>query len=228
VEEGLAGVWAECAIVLEEKGREVGGKLCGLLWIAHGKLGDERDELAKVGGVVVWADGEELSDAVVVVVLLQELLAVPGGVALDQILQLGQVRGEEGSPSHRTGSSSPRLVIYLIQRHYVLSAQVVAAAVGAGALSGAGPALRPPRPPRPRPRPRGPPRPPRAGFASPSPVGLPESHSRLPIFSIFLRAFCSRVRSTPSCTLRVCACLTRSASCVFLNASSSALTSWGQ
>lgn len=58
-----------------------------------------------------------------------------------------------------------------------------------------------------------------------SPAFLPESHSLLWILSIFLRAFCSRVRSTVSCTFRVFACLSRSATCVFLNASSSAWTS---
>lgn len=56
-------------------------------------------------------------------------------------------------------------------------------------------------------------------------VGLPESHSRLWILDIFLCAFCSRVRSTFSCTFRICAILARSFSWVFLNASSSAWTS---
>ena len=59
---------------------------------------------------------------------------------------------------------------------------------------------------------------------SPTPF-FPESHSLCWILSILRRAFCSRVRSTLSCTLRVLACLTRSTSCVFLKAASSAWTS---
>lgn len=76
-------------------------KLCSFLWIADSNLGDERDEFSEVGRVVVWADGEELPDAVVVVVLLQELLLVPRRIALDQVLQLRQISGEEDASAHR-------------------------------------------------------------------------------------------------------------------------------
>lgn len=101
VEQGLASVRGECAIVVAEKGGEMSGKVGGVLWIADGDLGDEGDEVAEAGRVVVWAEEEELSDAVVVVVLLHELFLVPRRIALDQILQLRQIRGEECSPSHR-------------------------------------------------------------------------------------------------------------------------------
>ena len=57
------------------------------------------------------------------------------------------------------------------------------------------------------------------------PTGLPESHSRLCILSIFRLAFCSRARSMFSCSCRRCACLTRSVASVCLKASSSACTS---
>lgn len=70
-------------------------KVGRFFWIADGDLCDEGDELSEMGRVVVvWADDEELSDAVVVVVLLQEFLLVPDWIPLDQVLQLRQVCGE--------------------------------------------------------------------------------------------------------------------------------------
>ena len=70
MQEGLARVWGERAIVFAEKSGEMGGKVGCLCWIADGDLCDECDELCKAGRAVVWAEEEELSDAVVVVVLL--------------------------------------------------------------------------------------------------------------------------------------------------------------
>ena len=59
-----------------------------------------------------------------------------------------------------------------------------------------------------------------------SPCLIDENRCTSTTFSILRRAFCSRVRSMFSCTFFVFAALTRSASCVFLNASSSACTSF--
>ena len=109
LQECLAGVGGECAIVLEEEGGEVGGKVCGLLWVADGNLCDEGDELSEVGGVVVGADEEELAAAVVVVVLLDELVPVARRIAFDEVLELRQM---EHTVSHGTKQRSIRLVIH--------------------------------------------------------------------------------------------------------------------
>lgn len=93
--ERLAGVWRERA---REKMREMRRKIGGFFRVANGDLCDERDELSKVVRVVVvWADVQQLANAVVVIVLLQKFFLVPSWIALDEILQLRQIRGEEGS-----------------------------------------------------------------------------------------------------------------------------------
>ena len=54
-------------------------------------LSDERNKLSEVLRVFVWVNLEDLADAVIVIPLLQELLLVRRRVALDEVLQLGQI-----------------------------------------------------------------------------------------------------------------------------------------
>lgn len=61
-------------------------KRCGFFWIANGDLCDKSDEFSEMGSVVVWVEDEELTDAVVVIVLLQEFFLVARWIAFDQIL----------------------------------------------------------------------------------------------------------------------------------------------
>lgn len=84
--ESLACVRCENGIVFEYKTRKMSRKLCGLFWITNGDLSDKSDEFSKVSRIFVWVDDEELSDAVVVVVLLQKLFLVPRWIAFDQVL----------------------------------------------------------------------------------------------------------------------------------------------
>lgn len=63
-------------------------------------LRDERDQLPEVLRILVRVDLEYLADAVKMVPLLQELLLVRCGIALDEILQLGQIRREEDTATH--------------------------------------------------------------------------------------------------------------------------------
>lgn len=92
LDECLAGVRCEWA---GEERREMPGKVDGLVWVARRDVCDKGDELAQVGCVVVRAEHEEGPGRVVVAVLLQKLFLVRGGIAPDQILQLGQVRGQD-------------------------------------------------------------------------------------------------------------------------------------
>lgn len=64
-------------------------------------LGYEGDQLSEVLGLLVGIDPKDLAGAVVVGPLLEELFSVGVWVAFDEVLQLGQVGGEQDPASHQ-------------------------------------------------------------------------------------------------------------------------------
>lgn len=63
-------------------------------------LSNKGHQLSKVLGLLVWVQVEYLSDAVVVIPLLQELFLISSRIPFDEVLQLRQVRSEKYPPPH--------------------------------------------------------------------------------------------------------------------------------
>lgn len=66
----------------------------------YAHLGNESDKLPEVLCLLVRVNVKDLTDAVVVVPLLEELFLVCRRVSLDEILKLWEVRGEEDAATH--------------------------------------------------------------------------------------------------------------------------------
>lgn len=66
----------------------------------EGDLGYERNQLPEILGLFIGTYFEDFADTVVVSPLLEKLLLVCGGVSFYEILELGEVSGEEETATH--------------------------------------------------------------------------------------------------------------------------------
>lgn len=68
-------------------------------------LGNECDEVAKLGSLLVRLELENGEAGLIVAELLDELVLVRSGIALDEVLQLGYIGGQQGGPISFTHGS---------------------------------------------------------------------------------------------------------------------------
>lgn len=63
-------------------------------------LGYKRDQFSEMLGLFIWVDLKDLTDAVIMIPLLNEFFLVSSWISLYQILKLGQICSEQDTTAH--------------------------------------------------------------------------------------------------------------------------------